>query len=95
MPGPSTLVRASSDRPSPGTSRTRRFLILVIPYLWLVGAIPFIGYLHQRVLGIPVLEAWMLAGVVVCSLCLAAASRGGPDPIAEYVDAHASGEEPR
>jgi hypothetical protein len=63
----------------------RRFAILAIPYLWLVGAIPFVGYRDQTILNIPVLEVWMLAGVIVCSACLAAASHGRQDPVAEYV----------
>jgi len=77
---------------TPALSR-RRFGILVIPYLWLVGAITVVGYLHGRILGVPVLEVWMLAGVVVCSVCLAAASHGRPDPLAEYVQAWSAQED--
>lgn len=84
---PESDSATSGQRTKTGAFSRRRFAILVIPYLWLVGAIPFIGYLHGQVLGVPVLEVWMLAGVVVCSVCLAAASSGRADPVAEYVRA--------
>jgi len=91
---PDHARKSTADQPTgrQGTSR-RRFAILVVPYLWLVAAIPFIGYAHTRVAGVPVLEVWMLVGVVVCSACLAAATRGRTDPMAEYVRRHAAQEE--
>ena len=62
-----------------------RFAILAVPYLWLIAAIPFVGYRHAQILGIPVLEVWMLAGVLLCSGCLAAATDHRHDAIADYV----------
>jgi len=47
----------------------------------------------NRILGIPVLEVWMLAGVVVCSACLAAATYRRRDPVADYVRARLAEED--
>ncbi len=84
LPGHADPTDAGPRTPT-RTAARRRFAILLIPYLWLVGAIPFVGYRDQRIIDIPVLEMWMLGGVIVCSACLAAATHGRADPIAEYV----------
>ncbi len=93
MPEPRTGASVPSmPAPHPMGSRLR-FAILTVPYLWLVAAIPFFGDRHAQILGIPVLEVWMLAGVLVCSGCLAAATYRRRDPIADYVRARLAEED--
>lgn len=76
---------ASPQRTPTRAMSRRRFAILVLPYLWLVGAIPFVGHAHAYIFQVPVLEVWMLTGVIVCSACLAAATYLGDDSLEEYV----------
>jgi len=93
MSEPCAGASVPSRRAPHQTSSRLRFAILTIPYLWLVAAIPFVGYRDNRILGIPVLEVWMLAGVVVCSACLAAATYRRRDPVADYVRARLAEED--
>ncbi len=50
----------------------RHWLLLVIPYLWIVFAVPLINRIHYEPGGIPFLMLWMGAGVVVTSLSVGA-----------------------
>lgn len=50
----------------------RHWLLLVIPYLWIVFAIPLVNRIHYEPAGIPFLMLWMAAGVVVTSLSVGA-----------------------
>lgn len=49
---------------SPRRKRRHR-LLLVVPYLWSVAAIPVVGYVRLAPGGIPFLLWWMLVGVLV------------------------------
>ncbi len=93
MPEPRAGASVPSRRAPHQTGSRLRFAILTVPYLWLVAAIPFVGYRHAQILGIPVLEVWMLAGVLVCSGCLAAATYIRHDPVADYVRARLAEED--
>lgn len=70
-------------------ARRRHRVLLVVPYLWSVAAIPLVNRFHAAPLGVPLLLWWMLAGVVVTSLCLAVVWRidqaGGVD-LADGID---------
>ena len=63
--------QARSTRPRP----YRRRMLLAIPYLWSVAAIPAIGTVQAAPGGIPLLLWWMLAGVLVTTGTLALAWR--------------------
>ncbi len=93
MPKPRAGASVPSRRAPHQTGSRLRFAILTIPYLWLVAAIPFVGYRQAQILGIAVLEVWMLAGVLVCSGCLAAATYSRHDPVADYVRARLAEED--
>lgn len=61
--------------------KRRHRLLLVVPYLWSVGAIPLVGYVRAAPGGIAFLLWWMLVGVLVTFASLAAVwwldERGG------------------
>ncbi|TNC26445.1 DUF3311 domain-containing protein [Amycolatopsis alkalitolerans] len=50
--------------------RHRHRLLLLVPYLWSVAAIPLVNSVHAAPLGVPLLLWWALAGVVVTTGCL-------------------------
>jgi uncharacterized membrane protein len=48
----------------------RHRLLLLVPYIWSVAAIPLVNRVHATPLGVPLLLWWALAGVVVTTVCL-------------------------
>lgn len=54
----------------PRLIRQRHRLVLVIPYLWTVAAVPAVNVVPVSPLGIPLLLWWALAGVLVCTGCI-------------------------
>ncbi|QSO50078.1 DUF3311 domain-containing protein [Alicyclobacillus mengziensis] len=44
---------------------------MLIPYLWSVLAIPLVNQIRVEPFGVPFLELWMMAGVLVSSVCVA------------------------
>lgn len=53
-------------------NRTRKhWLLLLIPYLWSVLVIPLVNHIRFEPFGVPFLEVWMIAGVLVSSICIA------------------------
>lgn len=50
--------------------KRRHRLLLAVPYLWSVAAIPVVGYVRLAPGGIPFLLWWMLAGVLVTFVAL-------------------------
>lgn len=54
-----------------GNRPRRHYLILVIPYIWFFAVVG-INRIHALILGIPLLEWWMMLGVLVCMASLAA-----------------------
>lgn len=64
-------MSASDAYPTPAAGHRRPYrLLLVVPYLWSVAAIPLVNTVHATPLGIPLLLWWALAGVLVTSACL-------------------------
>jgi uncharacterized membrane protein len=59
------------DSPVAAARRRRYRVLLIVPYLWSVAAIPLVNRVHATPLGIPLLLWWALAGVVVTTLSLA------------------------
>jgi hypothetical protein len=41
--------------------------LLVVPYVWMVAAVPLINRVHLAPGGVPFLAIWMLAGILVTS----------------------------
>jgi hypothetical protein len=48
-----------------GPTRRRHRLLLVIPYLWTVAAVPAVNLVHASPLDVPLLLWWALIGVLV------------------------------
>ncbi|WP_203964701.1 DUF3311 domain-containing protein [Actinocatenispora thailandica] len=46
-------------------TRRRHRLVLVIPYLWTVAAVPAVNLVHASPLDVPLLLWWALVGVLV------------------------------
>ena len=51
--------------------RRKHWFTLLIPYLWSVLAIPLVNQIRVEPFGVPFLELWMMAGVLVSSVCVA------------------------
>jgi hypothetical protein len=56
----------------PRRRKRRHRLLLIVPYLWSVAAIPLVGYVRVSPGEIPFLLWWMLVGVLVTFASLAA-----------------------
>jgi hypothetical protein len=51
------------------TSR-KHWCLLAIPYIWDVLLIPQVNQVTLRPLGVPFLLLWMMAGIIVTSVCI-------------------------
>ena len=49
----------------------KHWCLLAIPYIWDVLLIPYANGVKLRPLGVPFLLVWMMAGIVLTSICLA------------------------
>ena len=47
-----------------------RFILTAIPFIWVVGMIPFVNKVYPLVLGLPFLAAWLASGCLVSFACL-------------------------
>ena len=47
--------------------RKRYWLLLLVPYVWMVFLIPLANTIRVSVFGIPFLEVWMMLGVIIVS----------------------------
>ncbi|MDR1702034.1 MAG: DUF3311 domain-containing protein [Sporomusaceae bacterium] len=46
-----------------------KIILTIIPFIWLVGCLPFANRVHPIIMGLPFLAFWISAGVVVCFFC--------------------------
>lgn len=62
------ISRTHTDNEAqPPTHSRMHWLLLLIPYLWCVGAIPLVSQVDYIFGSVPFLLVWMLAGVVISS----------------------------
>ena len=47
-----------------------RFILTAIPFIWIVGMLPFVNKVYPLVFGLPFLAAWLSSGCVVSFVCL-------------------------
>lgn len=47
-----------------------KVILTLVPFIWIVGMIPFVNTLHPIILGLPFLAFWLLAGIFVAFGCL-------------------------
>ena len=47
-----------------------KVLLTLIPFIWVIGMIPFVNRVKPLVLGLPFLAFWLVAGIFVAFLCL-------------------------
>lgn len=47
-----------------------KIILTLIPFIWIVGMIPFVNKVHPIVMGLPFLAFWLLAGIFVAFACL-------------------------
>lgn len=47
-----------------------KFLLFLVPFIWSVGAVPWVNKVEPFVLGMPFLMFWELAGVFVGFLAI-------------------------
>ncbi len=47
-----------------------RVLLFLLPFIWCVGAVPFVNRLEPFVFGLPFLMFWEVAGVFVTFFCI-------------------------
>jgi hypothetical protein len=49
---------------------TLKLILTLIPFIWIVGMIPFVNKVHPIIMGLPFLAFWLVAGIFVTSACL-------------------------
>ncbi|MDR3671154.1 MAG: DUF3311 domain-containing protein [Holophaga sp.] len=49
-----------------------KVLLTIIPFIWTIGAIPFVSRGKHLVFGLPLLMVWTIAGTLVAFVCLMA-----------------------
>ncbi|SDD49344.1 DUF3311 domain-containing protein [Sporomusa acidovorans] len=47
-----------------------KVILTLIPFVWIVGMVPFVNTVHPMVLGLPFLAFWLLSGIFVAFGCL-------------------------
>lgn len=47
-----------------------KLLLTVVPFLWIIGMIPFVNRVRPIVFGLPFLAFWLVAGIPVTFVCL-------------------------
>jgi hypothetical protein len=47
-----------------------KVVLTLIPFIWIVGMIPFVNTVHPMILGLPFLAFWLFAGIFVAFGCL-------------------------
>jgi hypothetical protein len=47
-----------------------KIILTLIPFIWIVGMIPFVNKVHPIIMGLPFLAFWLLAGIFVAFACL-------------------------
>jgi len=60
-----------------------KIILTVIPFIWIVGMIPFVNKVHPIIMGLPFLAFWLVAGIFVTFACL---------KIIYRIDSHKDGE---
>jgi hypothetical protein len=45
--------------------------LLLLPFIWQIGLVPFANDVQVRVVGLPFPMVWQMAGVLVATLCIA------------------------
>lgn len=48
-----------------------KVILTIIPFLWIVGGLPFANKVHPIIFGLPFLAFWISAGIAVSFLCTA------------------------
>lgn len=49
-----------------------RFLLTAVPFIWMIGCLPFANRVHPFVFGLPFLAFWIQLGVIVTVICVRA-----------------------
>jgi hypothetical protein len=57
-------------RPSSGDPMLKFFIGIGIPYLGVIGLLPWVASVDAYVLGVPFIYAWIFAWFILTSLCL-------------------------
>ncbi len=47
-----------------------KIVLTLIPFIWIIGCVPFINQVKPLVLGLPLLAFWPVAGIPVTFICL-------------------------
>lgn len=47
-----------------------KVILTLIPFIWIVGMIPFVNKVHPIIMGLPFLAFWLVAGIFVAFGCL-------------------------
>ncbi len=47
-----------------------KLLLMVIPFFWTIGLLPFANSVHPLILGLPFLAFWLSSGIYVTFVCL-------------------------
>jgi len=48
----------------------KKIILTLLPFLWIVGMVPFVNRVRPIVLGLPLLAFWEVAGIPVTFVCI-------------------------
>lgn len=47
-----------------------RYVLTIIPFIWIILALPFVNTFHPQIFGLPLLAFWIQFGVIVTVACI-------------------------
>lgn len=63
-------MRSGAGPSSHTTGGRKHWLLLLIPYVWCIAAIPLVNRIEYIFGNVPFLLVWMIAGVLLSSACV-------------------------
>jgi hypothetical protein len=47
-----------------------KWALSILPFVWIIGMVPFINHVHPIIFGLPFLAFWLFSGNFVVFFCL-------------------------
>lgn len=47
-----------------------KLILTLVPFIWIVGMVPFVNKVYPLVFGLPFLAFWLASGIFVAFACL-------------------------
>lgn len=47
-----------------------RIFLTAVPFIWIIGALPWVNRVHPMIFGVPFLAFWIQLGVIISVFCI-------------------------